>query len=86
MNEEKPGGGPVAPAALMVFDEHGRVVATVPEGGITLLDQFALAALDHCLRRGHEERLPFRMCTDAAYKVALQALESRKAAMSGQLT
>lgn len=35
-------GGPATPVAVFEYDESGRAEATVPLGGLTVLDQMAL--------------------------------------------
>ena len=74
-------GGSIAPVAVVAYSNDGHAVATIPEGGMTFLDQFAIAALEHTLKLGLSERKTIRQCTDLAYAIGASMLESREAAM-----
>lgn len=49
---EKRTGGFIAPVAEMVYGGNGQCVATFPHGGLTVLDQFAIAAMSELIRDG----------------------------------
>lgn len=46
------GQEPIAPVAVFEYASDGRVLYTMPHGGLTIVDQFALAAMQPLMRRG----------------------------------
>lgn len=68
-------GGFIAPVAEMVYGGTGQCVATFPHGGLTVLDQFAIAAMSELIRDA--KLLNFEIA-DEAYELAKAMLERKR--------
>ena len=76
---ERRTGGFIAPVAEMVYGGNGQCVATFPHGGLTVLDQFAIAALGELIA---DELLGNDELALEAYAIA-QAMLERKRIIEG---
>ena len=68
------GPEPIAPVAVFEYAPDGRVLATVPHGGLTVLDQFALAAMQPLIE---EDRLTNEGIAEHAYNIAEAMMAER---------
>lgn len=73
-------GGFIAPVSLMEYEPDGRVYATYPHGGLTVLDQFALSVMGD-LTNGVNV-IDWDRVAEEAY-LAAQAMLARKRIIEG---
>lgn len=66
---------PIAPVAVFEYAPDGRVLATVPHGGISVLDQFALAAMQPLIE---EDKLTNEGIAVHAYNIAEAMMAERE--------
>jgi hypothetical protein len=81
-------GGFIAPVAFMHYDDHGRCVATSPEGGLTVLDQFAIGAMQSLVEY-HRSKGPLTVASidhavSEAYRVAQTMLARKRQIEKGE--
>lgn len=76
-------GGPIAPAAHMGYDDAGRCVVTVPIGGLSVLDQFAISALGPLIESGMGRIPPDRIVASAWDMAELMLKERSRRVVAG---
>lgn len=68
-------GGFIAPVSVMEYDAQGRCTATFPHGGLTVLDQFAIAAMSELIREGQLQNSEIAY---ESYSLAQSMLERKR--------
>lgn len=70
-------GGPATPSAVFDYEDDGRVAATVPYGGLTVLDQQALG-LASALAESWQGVLDWDRIAEEAYLGAAALLRRKR--------
>lgn len=79
-------GGYIAPVAFMHYDQGGRCVATSPEGGLTVLDQFALSVAGDLVSSNQEilGNVDAESLAGEAYAIARAMLDKKRKIERGE--
>lgn len=66
---------PIAPVAVFEYANDGRVLATIPHGGLSVVDQFAIASMQPLIEQGE---LTSAGIAEEAYNIAEAMMAERQ--------